>query len=170
MVARQVASPSGSPGLLQIGPLILRPTFSAVDDCRLFLPNGECSDEDHNPHIFWHYSVEKHGNCDFGSGGRRDLRAFFIASRGRLRLCFDGNLRFGTRFSIGPWCYVRRSGCSQYGSPYTNDPRLPGRLDHVSHPVTALSSNFGSDCRRAPNRVRSELFSIQRIPFGCSRM
>jgi len=52
LVARQVASPSESPGLLQIGPVLFRSTFSAVDDWRLFLLNGECSDGDHNSDIF----------------------------------------------------------------------------------------------------------------------
>jgi hypothetical protein len=47
LVARQVASPSESPGLLQIGQMLFRSTFSAVDDCRLFLPNRECSDGNH---------------------------------------------------------------------------------------------------------------------------
>ena len=63
LVARQVTSPSGSPGLLQIGPLLFRSTLSAVDDCRLFLPNGECSDGDHNSHVVFVLVCGKHGTA-----------------------------------------------------------------------------------------------------------
>jgi len=40
LVARRVASPSGSPGLLQIGPALLRSTFSAVDNMQNIPPES----------------------------------------------------------------------------------------------------------------------------------
>ena len=40
LVARQVASPSGSPGLLQIDPLLFRSTFSAVDSLQTIPPES----------------------------------------------------------------------------------------------------------------------------------
>jgi hypothetical protein len=48
LVARQVTSPSGSPGLLQIGQCYLNQPFQPSTIWRIFLKNRECSDGDHH--------------------------------------------------------------------------------------------------------------------------